>query len=66
MATDPICQIEVDEATAEFRGFVQQIEEAKYYFCSARCMELFRSHPGPYTLAEAEDRATAEGMPAKD
>ena len=63
MATDPICQVEVDEPTATFRGFTHEMNGTKYCFCSARCQEVFQDHPAPYTMVDAENRATSEGMP---
>lgn len=45
MATDPVCDMEVDEespaATAEYRG-------ETYYFCATGCKESFESDPTAY------------------
>ena len=36
MAKDPVCNMEVDEETAEFES---QYASQTYYFCSAECQE---------------------------
>jgi YHS domain-containing protein len=39
MARDPICNMEVDEQTAEFKS---------HYFCSEECKEQFELRPEQY------------------
>ena len=46
MAKDPICDVEVDEETAEFKS---QYASQTYYFCSAECQEQ------QFTLTKARD-----------
>jgi YHS domain-containing protein len=41
MAKDPICDMEVDEQTAEFKS-------QSYYFCSEECKEQFELRPEQY------------------
>ena len=44
-ATDPVCGMSVDPATAEYRSF----QNGKtYYFCSAGCKEAFDKDPAKY------------------
>ncbi len=45
MATDPVCQMEVDEQSAAG----QTIYEGKtFYFCAPGCRETFEKNPGRY------------------
>ena len=48
MAIDPVCEMEVDEETVEFRS---QYASQTYYFCSAECQELFEQRPEQYARA---------------
>lgn len=45
MAIDPICKMEVDEATAKF---VSEYKGKKYYFCAPGCKAEFEANPGKY------------------
>jgi len=45
-ATDPVCGMSVDPATAEYRSF---IDGNAYYFCSAGCKTSFDKDPAQYT-----------------
>src|SRR5437899_896000 len=45
-ATDPVCGMSVDPATAEYRSF---IDGNAYYFCSAGCKTSFDIDPAQYT-----------------
>jgi YHS domain-containing protein len=47
-ATDPVCGMSVNPATAEYRSFHQG---ATYYFCSAGCKESFDKDPSKYSPA---------------
>lgn len=47
-ATDPLCGMTVNPATAEYRSFHQG---ATYYFCSAGCKESFDKDPSKYIPA---------------
>lgn len=52
MATDPVCQMQVEEdkaaATAEHGG-------KQYYFCSEGCKEKFTSDPEQYTQGSGQE-----------
>ncbi len=48
MAMDPVCEMEVDEETVEFKS---QYASQTYYFCSAECKELFELRPEQYARA---------------
>ena len=48
MATDPICQMEVNEEEAEARGLTSRFQGETYYFCSLDCMGAFDAHPSTY------------------
>lgn len=48
MAKDPICHMEVDEESAEFKS---QYASQTYYFCSAECQEQFELRPEQYARA---------------
>ena len=48
MAKDPICDMEVDEETAEFKS---EYASQTYYFCSAECQEQFELRPEQYARA---------------
>ncbi len=42
MEIDPVCGMEVDPATAEWKW---EHEGATYYFCSQGCLEDFKEDP---------------------
>jgi Cu+-exporting ATPase len=48
MAVDPVCQMEIDETSAEFTS---KQKGEKYYFCSAECKEAFDDSPEEYIVA---------------
>lgn len=48
MAIDPVCKMEVDEATAQWTS---EYEGQTYYFCSPGCKRSFDEDPEKY-LAE--------------
>jgi YHS domain-containing protein len=48
MAQDPICNVEIDEASAEFKS---QYGSQTYYFCSEDCKEQFELRPEQYARA---------------
>jgi YHS domain-containing protein len=45
MATDPVCQMKVDESSAAGQS---TYEGKTYYFCSPGCQEAFEKDPGRY------------------
>ena len=42
MAIDPVCQMEVDEATARFQT---EYDGKTYYFCAPGCKRAFEKDP---------------------
>jgi YHS domain-containing protein len=48
MAKDPICNVEVDEQSAEFKS---QYGSKTYYFRSEECKNEFESRPEHYAAA---------------
>lgn len=45
MEIDPVCGMEVDPATAEWKT---DHESTTFYFCSKGCLDDFRGDPGSY------------------
>lgn len=45
VAIDPVCEMEVDIATARW---VTEHEGRKYYFCAAGCQRAFEANPEQY------------------
>jgi YHS domain-containing protein len=45
LARDPVCGMMVDEGKAKFK---LDYNGKTYYFCSAMCMEKFKSNPKKY------------------
>ncbi|HZD79977.1 MAG TPA: YHS domain-containing protein, partial [Actinomycetota bacterium] len=45
MEIDPVCGMEVDPATAEWK---HEYQGTTYYFCSKGCMEDFAEDPASY------------------
>ncbi len=45
MAIDPVCKMEVDEATAKYTS---EYQGKKYYFCAPGCRILFEKNPEQY------------------
>jgi len=45
MQIDPICGMQVDEKTAQFKT---EYKGNTYYFCSAGCKKTFESEPEKY------------------
>ena len=50
-ATDPVCGMTVDSATAEYRSFHNG---KAYYFCSAGCKGNFDKDPAKFAAAAAK------------
>lgn len=53
-ATDPVCGMTVDKATAEYRSFR---DGQTYYFCSAGCKERFDKDPEKYATPAHESHS---------
>ncbi len=45
MAVDPVCKMDVDEASAKFTS---EYQGKKYYFCAPGCKKLFEKNPEMY------------------
>jgi len=45
MAIDPVCKMEVNEATARFKT---EYKGRTYYFCAPGCKKLFERDPQAY------------------
>ena len=48
MAKDPVCKMDVDEKTAEFKS---QQEGKTVYFCSEDCKKQFDKNPKQFSTA---------------
>lgn len=55
-ATDPVCGMTVETATAEYRSF---LNGQAYYFCSASCKGKFDKEPTKFAGADAKGGHTA-------
>lgn len=63
MTNDAVCGRDIDPDEALRHGLYHDIEGRRFWFCSQACKDKFDQHPTAYTLAEAEWRASDEGMP---
>jgi len=45
MAKDPVCGMELGEKTIRY---MTEFEGKTYYFCSHRCMSMFKENPKGY------------------
>ena len=45
MATDPVCDMEVDVEEAEFKT---TYKDKTYYFCAPGCKKMFEENPEKY------------------
>lgn len=62
MATDPVCGMDIDEETAEEMGAeIVEHEDARYYFCSKTCRDLFLRDPERYRKGRGGDAHRAHG-----
>jgi len=52
-AEDPICGMEVDEETAEYKS---EYKGKTYYFCAPGCRRAFEENPEKYIAKELEER----------
>jgi P-type Cu+ transporter len=53
MATDPVCGMQVDEATSEKTTY----QGKTYYFCAAECKQKFNADPAKYAKQPASAKA---------
>jgi len=51
MAIDPVCQMEVDEETAQWTS---EYEGQTYYFCAPGCKRSFDKDPEKYLSGEGD------------
>lgn len=51
LATDPVCHMRVDPATA---AATRRRNDTEFAFCSARCARKFESNPGRYLTAASQ------------
>ncbi len=51
MAIDPVCKMEVDEATAQWTS---EFEGQMYYFCAPGCKSSFDKDPQKFLGGEAD------------
>lgn len=54
MAIDPVCKMDVDEATAQYKS---EYKGQKYYFCSPGCKKAFDAEPEKYLKGGAMEMA---------
>ena len=54
--TDPVCGMKVDTRTAEHH---YKLGETEYYFCSARCLDRFKTNPDQYLNPPENDPAVS-------
>ena len=57
MAQDPVCKMEVDEATAEWTS---EYQGKTYYFCAPGCKASFDKDPEKYLGADSHDHSHHE------
>ncbi|MEE8168310.1 MAG: YHS domain-containing protein [Candidatus Hydrothermarchaeales archaeon] len=60
MAKDPICNMDVDEATAEHTS---EHEGQTYYFCAAGCKTSFEENPEKFLKGAAAEEKAEMKMP---
>lgn len=48
MASDPVCGMQVEPATAVAKGLTAEHNGQTYYFCGKGCMLDFKDDPEPY------------------
>ena len=53
MAIDPICKMEVDEKTAQYKS---EYKGKTYFFCAPGCKKAFDENPEKYVIAETESQ----------
>ncbi len=54
MAIDPVCKMEVDEKTAQFKS---EYKGKNYYFCAPGCKKAFNENPEKYRGKPKEHRS---------
>ncbi|HVB14941.1 MAG TPA: HAD-IC family P-type ATPase, partial [Stellaceae bacterium] len=61
VATDPVCGMSVDPATARYRT---EHAGKEYFFCGARCLERFTADPARFLTASPATAASVPASPA--
>ncbi len=54
MARDPVCNMEVDKTTAEWKS---EYMGETYYFCCPGCKNSFDENPGKYLARDSEQES---------
>jgi YHS domain-containing protein len=54
MAWDPVCKMEVDETTAQWKS---EYMGETYYFCCPGCKNSFDENPGKYLAPDSEQES---------
>jgi YHS domain-containing protein len=49
MAKDPVCGMQVDETSAQFKS---EYEDQTYYFCCEGCLRSFKENPTKYITGD--------------
>jgi YHS domain-containing protein len=62
MAKDPVCEIEVDDREAEWKGLSSERDGTYYFFCSPTCKDEFDLDPEQYITRLEQMRASDDGM----
>lgn len=53
MAIDPVCKMQVDEKTAQFKSIYKG---ASYFFCSKSCKRSFDENPEEFLSGDPEKK----------
>ncbi|GAG71824.1 unnamed protein product [marine sediment metagenome] len=53
MAKDPVCKMEVNEKTAQYKS---EYKGKKYFFCAPGCKKAFNENPEKYLEKAKEHR----------
>ena len=62
MAIDPVCNMEVDEASPA--GKTDHLGQT-YYFCSGGCLKMFEKEPDRYLGEDADTSSHMTAAPAE-
>lgn len=62
MLKDPVCDSDLDEQEAQWRGLTSEKDGTWYYFCSEECKREFDIDPELYITRLEQMRASDDGM----
>lgn len=48
MASDPVCELQVEPSAAVAKGLTAEYNGETYHFCGKGCMLDFKEDPAPY------------------